>query len=107
MQLERRRLPPVAREPGRGHHLAHRGYGEPLVRFEHVEVVDVVAKVVAVLAHAQAERLGREPEGRAVLAAALGRAEPQLGVRLRDRAVVAELRRVLDAQDHCCCCCWA
>ena len=55
------------------------------MRLEHVEVVDGVAEVVAVRAHAQAERLGREPERRAVLAAALERTQAQLGVGLRDR----------------------
>ena len=77
------------------------------MRLEHVEVQDVVAEVVGVLAHAQADGLGVQPERGAMLAAALERAQAQLRVGLRDRGVVAELRRVLDAQDHCCCICWA
>ena len=108
VELERRRHLAGAHERLRRHDLADRRDREPVVRLEHVEVVHAVAEVVAVLAHAQAGRLGDQPERGAVLAAALERAQTQLGVGLGDRAVVAELRRVLDAQDHCCCCiCWA
>jgi len=42
---------------------------EAIVGLEDVEVLDVVAEVVMVLADAQAERLGDEPERRAVLPA--------------------------------------
>jgi hypothetical protein len=107
VQLERsRRVPPVGERLAR-HHLADRSDGEPVVRLEHVEVVDVVPEVVAVLAHAHPWRLGHEPERRAVLAAAFERAQPELRVRLRDLDVVAERRRVLDPEPHryCCCCC--
>ena len=109
MQLERRRRLANAQEGLGRHDLAHGRDREPVVRLQHVEVVHAVAEVVAVLAHAQAGRLGRQPERGAMLAAALERAQTQLRVGLGDRAVVAELRRVLDAQDHCCCCCicWA
>ena len=62
------------------------------MRLEDVEVLDVVAEVVAVLADAQAERLGDEPERRAVLPAALERPQAQLGVGLRDGRVVRRTR---------------
>ena len=74
------------------------------MRLEHVEVLDVVAEVVVVLAHAQAEGLGDEPERRAVLAAALERPQAQLRVGLGDRRVVGEFGGVLDAEIHHCCC---
>ena len=78
------------------------------MRLEDVEMVDVVAEVVVVGADPQAERLGGEAERGAVLTPALEWPQPQLGVGLGDRRVVAELRGVLDAEiHHCCCCCWA
>ena len=70
------------------------------MRLEHVEVVHGVAEVVVVLAHAQSERLGGEPERGAVLAAALERPQAQLRVRLGDGRVVVELGGVLDAEQH-------
>ena len=59
------------------------------MRLEDVEVLHVVAEMVVVGAHAQAERLGGEAERGAVLPVALERPQPQLGVRLGDRRVVA------------------
>ena len=53
---------------------------------EHLEVLHVVAEPVAVGPDADAGRIGDEPEGGAVLAAARERTHAQLGVRLRDPA---------------------
>ena len=97
MRLEQRQRASQDSEGLRRVHLAPGCERQPIVRLEHIEVVNRVAEWVDVLMHYDIRRLSGEAERRATLASVILRSKTQFGVRLSDRLVVGEDRRVLDA----------